>query len=107
MLIGDLLVESRIPGSDGATARKITIKLYGKGVIAKSDLRPGSASTKYYLRSRRQFIYSKLDFLNGAFGIIPDDLDGFESTLDLPAFDFTVAVDPAWFLYFVVREQFY
>lgn len=105
--IGDLLVESRVAGSDGATAKKITIKLYGKGVIAKSDLRPGSASTKYYRRSRGQFIYSKLDFLNGAFGIVPDQLDGFESTLDLPAFDFTGDVDPAWLLYFVVRERFY
>jgi type I restriction enzyme S subunit len=106
-LIGDLLVESRVAGSSGATAKKITIKLYGKGVIAKFDQRPGSASTKYYRRSCGQFIYSKLDFLNGAFGIVPDELDGFESTLDLPAFDFTGDVDPAWFLYFVVREQFY
>ena len=34
---GDFLKESRIPGSDGLTARKITVRLYGKGVVASAD----------------------------------------------------------------------
>ncbi len=85
--IGSFLTESRISGSNGRNAQKITVKLYGKGVIAKDEKRIGSETTQYYVRKSGQFIYSKLDFLNGAFGIIPDELDGFESTLDLPAFD--------------------
>jgi type I restriction enzyme S subunit len=105
--IGDFIVESRITGTTGDIAKKITIKLYGKGVISKVEKRLGSESTKYYSRKSGQFIYSKLDFLNGAFGIIPAELDGYESTLDLPAFDFKEGVCPAWFLYFVAREQFY
>ena len=105
--IGELIEESRIPGSDGLVAKKITVKLYGKGVLPKDDKRQGSANTKYFMRRAGQFIYSKLDFLNGAFGIIPKDLDGFESTLDLPAFDFTPRVEPKWFLYFVGREEYY
>ncbi len=72
--LGDILQESRIPGSDGATARKITVKLYGCGVVPKNDGRRGSAATKYYRRRAGQVIYSKLDFLNGAFGIIPPKL---------------------------------
>lgn len=105
--IGSFLKESRVPGSHGGDARKLTVKLYGKGVIPKSDTRPGSVSTRYYMRRRGQFIYSKLDFLNGAFGIIPEELDGYESTLDLPAFDISDSVDANWFRYFVVRESFY
>jgi type I restriction enzyme S subunit len=105
--IGTFLTESRIPGSHGGDAKKITVKLYGKGVIPKSDTRAGSAATKYYRRKEGQFIYSKLDFLNGAFGIVPKELDGYESTLDLPAFDFGDSVDPSWFRYFVIRESFY
>ena len=105
--LSELIVESRIPGSSGDVAKKITVKLYGRGVFAKNEKRPGSDSTQYYRRSAGQFIYSKLDFLNGAFGLIPDELDGFESTLDLPAFDFKPGVDPQWFLYFVSREDFY
>jgi type I restriction enzyme S subunit len=105
--IGAFLSESRIPGTHGAEARKLTVKLYGKGVIPKSDTRAGSEATKYYRRKSGQFIYSKLDFLNGAFGIIPHELDGYESTLDLPAFDIHESVDPDWFRYFVIRESFY
>ncbi len=102
-----LIVESRIPGTTGDIAQKITIKLYGQGVVPKNEKRQGSQSTKYYKRKAGQFIYSKLDFLNGAFGIIPKKLDGFESTLDLPAFDFKTGVEPVWFINFVSREAFY
>lgn len=105
--IGSFLTESRIPGTHGAEARKLTVKLYGKGVIPKSDTRAGSKATKYYRRKSGQFIYSKLDFLNGAFGIIACELDGYESTLDLPAFDIAESVNSDWFRYFVVRESFY
>jgi type I restriction enzyme, S subunit len=105
--ITDLIRESRKAGSGGHEARKLTVKLYGKGVIHKAEKRPGSESTRYYRRSAGQFIYSKLDFLNGAFGIVPKSLDGYESTLDLPAFDFLPDVDPNWFLNFVCREEFY
>ena len=102
-----LIVESRILGSGGDTAKKITVKLYGRGVVGKTEKRLGSESTQYYRRAAGQFIYSKLDFLNGAFGRVPEHLDEYESTLDLPAFDFLPGVDPRWFLYFVSREEFY
>jgi len=106
--IGAFLKESRVPGSPGNIARKITVKLYGKGVFAKQENRPGSENTMYYTRQAGQFIYSKLDFLNGAFGIIPDNLDSFESTVDLPCFDFIGdKVDPDWFLHYVSRTDFY
>lgn len=103
----DVLTESRIAGSDGRAAKKITIKLYGKGAVEKDESRAGSKNTRYYLRKRGQLIYSKLDFLNGAIAIIPDSLDGFETTLDLPAFDISPAVNPLWLLEYLVRPFFY
>ena len=42
--------ESRISGSTGDKAKKLTVKLYGKGVFAKYEKRPGSERTKYYIR---------------------------------------------------------
>ncbi len=102
--IGELLVESRIAGTDGLRARKITVKLYGKGVFEKDEKTKGSANTKYFIRKKGQFIYSKLDFLNGAFGIVPDELNDFETTLDLPCFDFTSKVVPNFLLAYVSRE---
>ena len=104
--IGDLIRESRIKGSNGSSARKLTIKLYGRGIVASAD-RGGSEATNYFIRKAGQFAYSKLDCLNGAFGIVPPHLDGYETTLDLPTFDFIGEADPAWFLKTVARPSFY
>lgn len=105
--LGDYLVESRIPGSDGFTARKLTVKLWGKGVYEKVEAIRGSENTQYYKRRAGQFIYSKLDFLNQAFGIIPEHLDGFESTVDLPCFDVAAGLDARFLVEYVQRPNFY
>lgn len=105
---GSFLKESRIRGNTGLEAKKITVKLYGKGVYSKDEKILGSANTQYYIRKSGQFIYSKLDFLNGAFGVVPKELNYFESTLDLPCFDvFEDRVNKVFLLYFVSREGFY
>jgi len=106
-LMGRYLSESRIRGSGGHEAKKITVKLWGKGVIEKHESMQGSVNTQYYRRRAGQFIYSKLDFLNQAFGIVPEYLDGFESTADLPCFDIVPELDAKFLLEYVLREQFY
>jgi len=106
-MLGEFLSESRIKGSDGATARKLTIKLYSRGVVPKTEKIAGSAATLYFVRKSGQFIYSKLDFLNGAFGVVPDSLDGYETTADLPAFDVEGGLNARWLLAYVSREHFY
>jgi type I restriction enzyme S subunit len=105
--LGEFLTESRIRGSDGATARKLTVKLYGRGVVRKSEKIVGSTATQYFFRKAGQFIYSKLDFLNGAFCVVPDALDGYETTADLPAFDVEASLNARWLLAYVCREEFY
>ena len=105
--VGEFLEESKIPGSDGSIAKKLTVKLWGKGVIPKEEIYKGSASTNYYIRKQGQFIYGKLDFLNQAFGIIPKELDGYESTLDSPAFDILQGLNAKYFLEYVSRKEFY
>ncbi|GIO02872.1 restriction endonuclease [Brevibacillus halotolerans] len=105
--IGEFLKESRISGTNGLEAKKLTVKLWGKGVIPKDEIYQGSEATKYYIRKAGQFIYGKLDFLHQAFGIIPDKLDGYESTLDSPAFDIADNLNSYFFLEYVSRKQFY
>lgn len=100
------LTESRISGDTGLTAKKITVKLWGKGVIEKEEKYAGSSNTQYFIRKAGQFIYSKLDFQNQAFGIIPNELDGYQSTLDLPTFDIQ-KIDPKFLLEYVMRREFY
>ncbi len=103
----ELLNESTEAGNTGRHAKKITVKLYGKGVLAKEEKRQGSEQTQYFVRRTGQLIYSKLDFLNGAFGIVPPELDGYESTLDLPAFDITPTVNSVWLLGYLTRPTYY
>lgn len=105
--IGHHLTESRVKGSKGDVAKKLTVKLWGNGVYEKSEAVQGSANTQYYRRIAGQFIYSKLDFLNQAFGIIPDHLDSYESTVDLPCFDASDELDVRFLLEYVQRKSFY
>ncbi len=105
--IGKHLVESRVKGNRGDVAKKITVKLWGNGVHEKQETLKGSANTQYFRRKAGQFIYSKLDFLNQAFGIIPDYLNDFESTVDLPCFDVSEELDAKFLLEYVQRKDFY
>lgn len=105
--LAELMSESRLPGSKGNVAKKITVKLWGNGVFEKNDSIQGSINTQYFRRKAGQFIYSKLDFLNQAFGIIPPSLDNFESTVDLPCFDFADELNPVFLLEYVKRRDFY
>lgn len=51
-------------------------------------------------------MYGKLDFLNCAFGLVPQYLDGYESTIDSPAFDFIDGY-PKFILERVKQRSFY
>lgn len=105
--IGTFATESRVKGSKGDVAKKLTVKLWGNGVFEKEEATKGSPNTQYYRRSAGQFIYSKLDFLNQGFGIVPKHLDGLESTVDLPCFDVKDAIDTRFLLEYVQRKDFY
>lgn len=83
----------------------MTVKLWGKGVVEKNDF-GGSEHTQYFIRRKGQFIYSKLDFLNSAFGVIPEKLDNYESTADLPAFD-SDGMNPYFMFFIAIQKSFY
>ena len=51
-------------------------------------------------------MYGKLDFLHAAFGIVPENLDKYESTLDSPAFDLE-GIDGRFLLNRVTQEDFF
>ena len=104
--VGEFLSISKVPGHTGLNAKKLTVKLWGKGIIEKTDKLSGSENTRYYVRYAGQFMYGKLDFLHAAFGIVPDDLDNYESTLDSPAFDLH-NIDGKFLLERVTQKDFY
>ena len=102
--VGEFLTESREAGHKGDIAHKMTVKLWGKGVYEKNDA--GSANTQYFTRHAGQFIYSKLDFLNCAFGVVPEELESLETTADVPAFDCD-GVTPYFMFYTAIQPGFY
>lgn len=66
---------------------EVTIKLWGKGVVSRGKVRGGDVATGRRFVRAGQFILSKIDARNGAFGIVPSELDGAIVSNDFPSFD--------------------
>jgi len=105
--LGTLLTESKVLSEKPNTDRRIRVKLNVLGVEKRPIIKDKKGATKYYLRKAGQFVYGKQNLHKGAFGIIPDDLDGFESSLDIPAFDVDESCYPEWIFYFFKKGNFY
>lgn len=105
---GDILKESRIPSEENDPNKRITVKLNLKG-IEKREVRGTESedSTAYFIRKAGQFIYGKQNLHKGAFGIIPSHLNKFESSQDIPTFDFVGDTNPLFFLFFLSQENVY
>lgn len=107
-VIGDYLVESRISSSLNDPTKRITVRLHLQGVEHRVHRGTESTeSTNNFSRKAGQFIYGKQNIHKGAFGIVPADLDGFETSQDLPCFNFKPCCYPLWFYYYLTRENVY
>ncbi len=65
----------------------VTVKLHHKGVVLREKKKGSLIGSNMYKISKGQFILSGIDARNGAFGIVPDDLDGAIVTNDFWYFD--------------------
>jgi type I restriction enzyme, S subunit len=96
----NLLSESKIPCNNPDTNRRIRVKLNVKGVEKRPETNDKKGATNQYIRKAGQFIYGKQNFHKGAFGIIPADLDGYETSADIPSFDIREDCLSEWIYYF-------
>jgi len=101
--LGDLLTESRIDAEFSDPQRRITVKLNVKGVQRREPSIEKEGATRYYLRKAGQFIYGKQNLHKGAFGIVPAELDGYQSSSDLPTFDVSTSILPEWIHFWLVK----
>ena len=67
--------------------RQVTVRLWGGGVVLRNEV----SGTRISARKRRvvrsqQFVLSRIDARNGAFGLVPDFLDGAIVSNDFPSF---------------------
>ena len=95
-----ILSESKIPSEKPDSNKRIRVRLNVKGVEKRPDTNDKKGATKQYIRKAGQFIYGKQNFHKGAFGIIPPELDGFETSADIPSFDIREDCLPEWIYYF-------
>jgi len=77
--IGQFLFKNRniVNIEDEITYKRVTVKINNNGVILRDTVKGVIIGTKrQFLAKAGQFIISKIDARNGAFGIIPNELDG-------------------------------
>jgi type I restriction enzyme S subunit len=107
MKLGALLTQSKVPSTTADTNRRIRVKLNVGGVEKRPVSNEVEGATNYYSRKAGQFIFGTQNFHKGAFGIIPPELDGFETSNDIPSFDVSKDCLPDWiFFYFKVGDRY-
>lgn len=73
--------------------KQVTVQLWGKGVYQRNEVSgiEISSGRRMVVRSK-QFILSRIDARNGAFGIIPEFLDGAVVSNDFPVFNLNTSL---------------
>ena len=87
----------------------ITLSSYGKG-IKKREIKEGKTPVPFTgCRIKAgQFVSSRLHAKEGAFGLVPDELDGSVVSRDFPVFDIDIKqINPKYLLAAVSHESFY
>lgn len=92
VMIGDIITRSAetVNIEDDKDYRQVTLKTNGGGAVQRKDgIKKGKeiGTKKQYVVHTDQFIMSKIDARNGAFGVIGSDLEGSIVTADFPVFD--------------------
>ena len=68
--------------------QQIRVRLWGKGLTLRAKVAGANIASRRQLRaSAGQFLISRIDARHGAFGIVPDHLDGSLVSNDFPCFD--------------------
>jgi type I restriction enzyme, S subunit len=108
--IGDFLkrVKNAIEIQDGVLYKRVTIKTNHQGVTLRDQADGSVIGTKnQFTVSGGDFILSKIDARYGAFGIIPEGLDGAIITGNFWTYKVdTAIVDTEWFFYFTHSYSF-
>lgn len=87
--IGDFLTrnDNLITIKDETDYKRVTVKINNNGVYLRNiETGKNIGTKKQFVVNSGQFILSRIDARNGAFGIIPDELEGAIVTNDFPTF---------------------
>lgn len=111
--IGSFLVKSNdvIEVQDDVEYKQVTIKINNGGVVPRNNgetiLGAKIGTKRQHVVHAGQFIMSKIDARNGAYGIVPEELDGAIVTNDFPVFDVdTEKIIPQFLVLVSTTEKF-
>lgn len=111
--IGAFLVKSKdiIEVKDDVEYKQVTIKINNGGVVPRNNgkaiLGSKIGTKRQHVVHAGQFIMSKIDARNGAYGIVPAELEGAIVTNDFPVFDVdTSKIIPQFLVLVSTTEKF-
>lgn len=88
--LGDLIIPAKdeVLIQDDEEYRRVTVRLFNKGLFERDRLKGSDIGTKKQSRIHTgQFVVSRIDGKSGAFGFVPEELDGAIVTPDFMVFD--------------------
>lgn len=108
MRIGEFLKRNKTAVSieDDKTYKRPTIKVRNGGIFLRDEAKGRNIGTKnQFLISKGQFLLSKIDARNGAFGVVPDELDGGIITGNFWTFDVDYSIVNPHYLTLLTTTQ--
>lgn len=101
-------VKDTISIEDEIQYKQVTIQVKNRGVILRDTLYGSEIGTKKQFKIKEgQFIISKIDARNGAYGIVPKELDGAVITGNFWVFDINNKRVLPDFLTYLMRHEFF
>lgn len=85
----------------------VTVKLHHKGVVLREKKKGSLIGSRMYRISEGQFILSGIDARNGAFGIVPKELDGAIVTNDFWVLDIDEKIIKLGYFYWLTNTPLF
>lgn len=99
-------IKEPISIEDGVLYKRITVRNNGRGVVQRNELYGREIGTKrQFVAHAGQFIISRIDARNGAFGIVPKELEGAVVTNDFWLFEVQKAL-PEYLMLVLSSKRF-
>lgn len=108
--IGSFLLRNKtqVVVDDETTYKRVTIRLYNKGIkVRDTEIGKNIGTKKQFIIKQGQFLMSKIDARNGAFGIATEDVDKAIITADFFAYDIDeTKIIPQFLVLLTTTKQF-
>jgi len=108
--IGDFLTRNRnrITIDDNTEYKRVTIRMNNNGIALRDRVMGKDIGTKkQFLIEKGQFLLSKIDARNGAFGLATDEVDGAIITADFFAYEIDkTKIEPYFLVLMTTTKQF-